>query len=95
MPYSIRRGTNSNVREVCRQNREGNGKTARDVLDRRVAHPLAWTGSDASLTHIFAAVSKKLIEERITGKFFHPIAREVCRIQYYRSGHTYLEVSLS
>ena len=54
------------------------GKTARDLIDRNVFAPLSWTGSDASLTQIYAAVGKKLIKAKTTGKYFHPIAREVC-----------------
>ena len=54
------------------------GKTVRDIIDKNVYAQVSWTGSDASLTEIYAAVGKKVKEEKITGKYFHPIAREVC-----------------
>ena len=34
-----------------------------------------WKPRDASLTQIFAAVGTRLKEEKITGRYFHPIAR--------------------
>ena len=54
------------------------GKTARDIIDNSLFAQVSWTGSDASLTQIYTAVGKKVKEEKITGKYFHPIAREVC-----------------
>ena len=54
------------------------GKQGRDILDKNVFAPVSWTGSDASLTQIYTAVGKRLIKEKTTGKYFHPIAREVC-----------------
>ena len=55
------------------------GKTARDIIDRNVFSQITWSGRNASLTQIYTAVGKKVKEEKITGKYFHPIAREVCR----------------
>jgi len=37
---------------------------------------ISWKPKDASLTQIFCAVSPKLKEGKITGKYYHPIARE-------------------
>ena len=54
------------------------GKAARDIIDKNVFAQVSWTGSDAALTQIFTAVGKKVKDEKITGKYFHPIAREVC-----------------
>ena len=54
------------------------GKQGRDILDKYLFAPVSWTGRDASLTQIYTAVGKRLIEEKTTGKYFHPIAREVC-----------------
>jgi len=35
-----------------------------------------WHAKDAALTQVYAAVSEKLKKEKITGKYFHPIARQ-------------------
>jgi len=37
---------------------------------------LAWKPEDAALTQIYAAVAPEVIEQKISGKYFHPIARE-------------------
>lgn len=55
------------------------GTTVRDILDKNIFSVVSWTGNDASLTQIFTAVGKKVKDEKITGKYFHPIAREVSR----------------
>merc|ERR1712107_256869 len=36
----------------------------------------AWTAQDAALTQVFLAVSPTIRTNKITGKYFHPIARE-------------------
>jgi hypothetical protein len=36
----------------------------------------AWTASDASLTQIYAAVAPAVLNNKISGKYFHPIARQ-------------------
>ena len=36
----------------------------------------AWTASDASLTQIYAAVAPAVLKNKVSGKYFHPIARE-------------------
>lgn len=36
----------------------------------------AWSPRDASLTQIYASVSPSLKQNKVTGKYFHPIARE-------------------
>ena len=55
------------------------GKTGCQIFDKNILAPLSWTGSDASLTQIYAAVGEKLITNKTTGKYFHPIAREVSK----------------
>ena len=35
----------------------------------------AWDPADAALTQIYAAVGPSLKQQRITGKYFHPVAR--------------------
>jgi len=37
---------------------------------------LIWDPKDAALTQVYAAVSPDVLSKRITGKYFHPIARE-------------------
>merc|ERR1719354_940242 len=37
---------------------------------------IAWDSDTASLTQVYASVGPKLLSEKITGKYFHPIARE-------------------
>lgn len=53
------------------------GKTARDVIDRNIFSAICWSPNDASLTQIYTAVGNKIINGKVTGKYFHPIAREV------------------
>jgi NAD(P)-dependent dehydrogenase (short-subunit alcohol dehydrogenase family) len=36
-----------------------------------------WTSEDGSLTQVYLAVSSDVPQQRITGKYFHPIAQEV------------------
>jgi NAD(P)-dependent dehydrogenase (short-subunit alcohol dehydrogenase family) len=37
---------------------------------------LIWSPKDAALTQVYAAVSPDILSKHITGKYFHPIARE-------------------
>jgi len=37
---------------------------------------LIWDAKDAALTQVYVAVSPEVLSKRITGKYFHPIARE-------------------
>jgi len=37
---------------------------------------LIWNPKDAALTQVYVAVSPEVLSKRITGKYFHPIARE-------------------
>mmetsp|Transcript_11134 Transcript_11134/g.12754 ORF Transcript_11134/g.12754 Transcript_11134/m.12754 type:complete len:375 (+) Transcript_11134:169-1293(+) len=46
-------------------------KFVKSILER-----LMWTPEDASLTQIYAAVSDGIRKKKVTGKYFHPIARE-------------------
>jgi NAD(P)-dependent dehydrogenase (short-subunit alcohol dehydrogenase family) len=45
-------------------------------LKERHLSQVAWHPRDASLTQLYAAVGPALREQRITGRYFHPIARE-------------------
>mmetsp|Transcript_4199 Transcript_4199/g.4912 ORF Transcript_4199/g.4912 Transcript_4199/m.4912 type:complete len:244 (-) Transcript_4199:57-788(-) len=38
---------------------------------------IAWKPEDAALTQLYAAVSPELKKAKITGKYFHPIARQI------------------
>lgn len=42
----------------------------------------AWSPEVAALTQIYTAVSKEVKAKKITGKYFHPIARETGKPQY-------------
>ena len=50
---------------------EGVAAGVQDFLGQIMWHP-----KDASLTQIYAAVGPAIREGRVTGKYFHPIARE-------------------
>lgn len=41
-----------------------------------------WSAKDGALTQVYAAVSPEIINKRVHGKYFHPVAREAvpCRI---------------
>jgi len=42
-----------------------------------VKEATAWDPNEASLTQLYTTVSKKITEEKINGKYFHPITNEV------------------
>jgi len=50
------------------------GKTGTDYFQTLIAG-MSWHPRDASLTQVYAAVGVQLKREKITGKYFHPIAR--------------------
>lgn len=56
------------VREVVG---EGMAKSLKELLDSA-----AWKPSDAALTQVYTSIGSKIREQKITGKYFHPIARE-------------------
>lgn len=45
-------------------------------FDANVMKGAAWRPEDAALTQLYAAVGPKLKQKGITGKYFHPIARQ-------------------
>lgn len=54
------------------------GQTVSDFVENHLAPKGGrglWYPRDASLTQLYAAVSPKLRSRRITGKYYHPIAR--------------------
>jgi len=52
------------------------GGMAAEAIQRNVLPMLLWDPKDAALTQVYAAVSPELKRNKITGKYFHPIARE-------------------
>jgi len=49
------------------------------ALFELINNSIAWGTEEASLTSVYAAVSPKVFNEKITNKYFHPIARETSR----------------
>ena len=52
-----------------------------DVLVKKVLKPLIfeqllWNPDDGALTQVFAAFAPRVFSERISGNYFHPVARE-------------------
>ena len=50
----------------------------RDVSNAllRFIQRMSWQPDDAALTQVFAAASPKIVQQRITGKYFHPLAKQ-------------------
>ena len=46
------------------------------VESLKTTSQIVWDPRDAALTQLYAAVSPDIIRKRVTGKYFHPIARE-------------------
>jgi len=70
--------------EICRHFvdsvRGSLGEAAANFVDSKILPKAGrgfWHPSDAALTQLYAAVGPKLKAEKTTGKYFHPIAREV------------------
>ena len=51
------------------------GRTASDAL-MRLMQGVTWQPNDAALTQVFTAASPKIVQERITGQYYHPIAKQ-------------------
>lgn len=51
------------------------GRGASDALTNFV-RSMSWTSEDAALTQVFTVASPKMVEERITGKYYHPLAKQ-------------------
>ena len=43
---------------------------------KELIHAASWNPSDAALTQVYTTIGKTIKEKKITGKYFHPIARE-------------------
>jgi len=52
------------------------GTQVQEYLTGKLLPAMAWHPKDASLTALYAAVSPAIREGKVTGKYFHPIARE-------------------
>lgn len=50
------------------------GPTIHRIMNNLV-ESISWTADDAALTQIYTAVGKSLKEGKITGKYYHPVAR--------------------
>lgn len=50
------------------------GQTASDLV-MRVMQSFSWQPDDAALTQVFTAASPKIAQERITGQYYHPLAK--------------------
>ena len=46
---------------------------------------ISWSPEDAALTQLYLAVAEEVREEKITGKYFHPVCRETEPDRYARN----------
>ena len=58
----------------------------------RFVKSLAWDPKDAALSQVALAISNKILTKKVTGKYFHPIARETLPAQQYATNKTLQEV---
>lgn len=52
------------------------GESVQQYFTKKLLPSFAWHPREASLTALFAAVSPAVRQGKISGKYFHPIARE-------------------
>ena len=50
-------------------------KSIVEMIEQGIAS-MSWTARDASITQVYLAVGKKIRDEKITGRYYHPQARE-------------------